>query len=72
MGIGALTVGLILGVQALHLKMGKIGLTLMFGMPMLLWYHTLDRPLRFGLGVGAIMLASAFSPSVHGRVLYRD
>lgn len=71
-GIGALTVGLILGVQALHLKMDKIGLTLMFGVPMLLWYHTLHRPLRFGLGVGAIMLASALCPSVHGRVLHRE
>jgi spermidine synthase len=71
-GIGALTAGLILVVRALHPQMDKIGLTLMFGVPMLLWYHTLHRPLRFGLGVGSIMLASAFSPSVHGHVLHRE
>jgi spermidine synthase len=72
LGIGALTVGLILGVQALHPEMDRMGLTLMFGAPMLLWYHTLHRPLRFGLGVGAIMLASGLSPSVHGHVLHRE
>ena len=71
-GIGALTVGLIMGAQALHLKLDKYGLALMFGMPMLLWYHTLHYPLRFGLGLGAIVLASGLCPGVHGRVLHRE
>ena len=39
---------------------------------MLLWYHTLHDPLRFGLGLGAIVLASGLCPGVHGRVLHRE
>jgi spermidine synthase len=69
--IGLLTIGLVCGMNALDLNAGKIGPTVMFGLPMLLWYQTLHRPLRFGLGLGAIVVASALSPSIHGQVLER-
>jgi hypothetical protein len=72
LALGALTAGLVLGVQALGLKPSIAVLLLLFGLPVLLWYSTLHRPVRFALGIGAILLAGALYPGIHGHLLYRE
>jgi spermidine synthase len=44
-----------------------------FGVPVLLCYLFVSRPIRFGLGVGAVMLAGAlYSARTDDDVIYRD
>jgi spermidine synthase len=45
------------------------GLALAFGVPSVICYLFLYRPLRFGLGIGALLLAGQLIPYIHGRVL---
>jgi hypothetical protein len=71
LALGVLMAGLVLGVQALDLKPSIPVLLLLFGLPVLLWYGTLHRPVRFALGIGALFLAGALYPGIHGRILHR-
>lgn len=66
-GLGLLTVGLILVGQGLSLEPGPISLAAMFALPCLVAYTLLDRPIRFGLGVAAILMAANVYEGVHGR-----
>jgi hypothetical protein len=68
-----LTAALVLGLQAFGLKPSPQSVGLMFGLPVFLCYFFLERPVRFGLGVAAVLLAGGqFYHGVHGRVLYRE
>ncbi len=70
--LGLITVGLIVGGQAAGLEPGGISVGLMFGLPAVVCYTFLHRPIRFGLGIGALLLASVFYHGVHGRILHRE
>jgi hypothetical protein len=67
-----LTAGLVLGAQAAGLEPGPVRLGVMFGLPAVLCYTFVERPRRFALGLGALLLAGALYPGVHGRALYRE
>lgn len=75
----ALPAGLLLLVAALiyflqpHQELaGSIQVGLMFGLPALICYSFVRRPIRFGLGIGAILLASALYLNDGGRVIYAE
>ena len=52
--------------------LGAFGIMLAFGMFFyVFWFHR-QRPLRFALGVGAVLLATGFSPGVDGRAMLRE
>jgi hypothetical protein len=70
--VGGLAVALILGLQAAGLKPGPLNTVLMFGVPAVLCYTFADRPLRFALGIAAVMLASVFYAGQHGRALHSE
>ena len=70
--LGLLTAGLVLGVQRAGLGGEPLGLLLMFGLPALLCFGLSRRPLRFGLGVAAILLASTLYVSDQGRTLHAE
>ena len=57
-GLLALTLGLVVLVQRTPLATDPAGLVVMFGLPVFLIYLLSTRPLRFALGVGAVLLAS--------------
>jgi hypothetical protein len=43
------------------------------GLPLLLCYWCVSRPLRFGLGLGAILLAASYAAALHDDVvLYQE
>jgi SAM-dependent methyltransferase len=69
--LGAVTFGLVLGVQATGVAAGPTSFGLMFAGPAVLCYTFLHRPIRFGLGIGALLLAGAFYHGVHGQLEYR-
>jgi SAM-dependent methyltransferase len=57
MGIGAITLGLVLLAVHLELEAGPVRTGIMFGLPCVLAYLLVDRPVRFGLAVAAVLLA---------------
>jgi spermidine synthase len=71
-GLGLMTAGLVLGVQAFGWEHGPKSVGLMFGLPAALCYTFLDRPVRFGLGIGALFLAGALYQGVYGGTIDRE
>jgi hypothetical protein len=67
-GIGALTLLLASCARRLGLPPTP-SVWVAVGVPVLLHYGTLARPLRFALGLGSIFAASQLSPSPYGRAL---
>jgi hypothetical protein len=50
----------------------QLELGLVFGVPLFLCFLSLDRPLRFALGLGAVLLASGVNPGMHGAALHSE
>jgi hypothetical protein len=75
LALGLLTVGLVLGCQAfgqsVGLTPGPYSIAAMFALPAILCYTFLERPTRFALGLGALLLASGLYQGVHGRAEVR-
>lgn len=70
--LAGLTAALVLLVQACGVSPGQASVGLMFGLPAIVCYTFLARPVRFGLGIGGLLLASTLYPGVHGNTLLRE
>jgi hypothetical protein len=62
LSIGALTLGLIMLAMGLGLEAGPMRTAVMFALPCLLIYLQVERPVRLGLVVAAVLLAGATDP----------
>jgi len=69
LGIGLLTAGLIFTVQAIGLNPGRVSTLCIFGVPALITYRFVKNPMRFGLSLVAILVASLLYISPSGRTL---
>jgi hypothetical protein len=69
--LGCVTVALVLTFQ-LMLNPGPESVAAMFTAPLVVCYLFKDRPIRFALGVTAILLASTLYYGVHGKVDFVD
>ncbi|HUJ71659.1 MAG TPA: fused MFS/spermidine synthase, partial [Verrucomicrobiae bacterium] len=69
LGIGLLSAGLILFAQHADVSPGRGATLIIFGVPALLVYRLVTRPLPFALSLAAILAASSLYTSAHGRVL---
>jgi SAM-dependent methyltransferase len=69
--VGVLTAILVLIGQSMNVQAGPIAVGLMFGLPAIICYTFLERPLRFGLGIGAVFLASSLYAGIQGRPVYQ-
>jgi hypothetical protein len=69
--LGVATAGVILACQAAGVAPGPKSVALMFAAPIVVCYTFMDRPLRFALGVAAVLLASSQYQGVLGKVVYR-
>jgi hypothetical protein len=85
LSLAVLTLGLIWGLEAdvvfkrigqlaekIHFGKAQILLILQYGLPCVLAYTFVERSLRFGLGVAAILLASALVTLMHEHVLFQE
>jgi spermidine synthase len=70
--LGLITLALVLGAQAWGLGAEPAGIAIMFGLPALVCFSFSRRPLRFGLGVAAILAASQLYIGSVGSVLYAE
>jgi hypothetical protein len=71
LGLGGLTVALILSGPRLYLEPGPNSVAWMFAGPLVVCYTFSERPLRFALGLAAILLAANTYDGIYGRTLYR-
>lgn len=62
LAIALVTWGLAHLATTLKLDAGPIRTAVMFGLPCVLVYVLVDRPVRFALGIGALLLVGAFDP----------
>jgi hypothetical protein len=85
LGLGLLFVGLSWGLVSkevfsrienlssmLHLNAKRLIPILAYGVPIVLAYTFVERPLRFGLGVGAILLANGFCDVFTNKALHQE
>ena len=71
-GLSALCALLVTLAELNDVPSGPASTGLMFGLPALLCFSFSRRPLRFGLGIGAILLVSAWTSGVSGQALYAE
>jgi hypothetical protein len=83
LALGLLSVGLILGLPGSKLDLSRVaeilGMTesglrrlVTYVLPLVLCVTLLGRPVRFGLGVAALLLAGFFCDSLDSNAIYRD
>jgi hypothetical protein len=72
LGLGLLTAGLVRGLQDSGLEPAQLRMGLMFGVPAVLGYSFVDRPLRFALGVTAFLLGGLTYTGAQGRPLHSE
>ena len=70
--VGVLAVILIFIGKWIRLEPGPLAIGLLFGIPGVLCYTMLDRPIRFGLGIGALFLAGILYQGGGGRVHFSE
>ena len=70
LGIAALTAGVILTLQDQRDWPVQLRVALFLGLPVLLCYFLIDRPLGFAFGLAAVLLASRLYVGEQGRPLY--
>jgi hypothetical protein len=68
-GLLAITVALVLAIGRLSLEPPQLRAGLMFGLPAVLAYTMVDRPVRYALALTALFCASVLYPSAQGRAL---
>jgi hypothetical protein len=71
LALGALTALLILGCRWYHVPPGQWSVALAFALPVVVGYTFVDRPVRFGLGIAAILLAGSLYQGELGKVEYQ-
>jgi hypothetical protein len=71
-GIGILAAASILAVQKTGVNLGRLSTLCAFGAPVLLTYRHVKRPVRFGLGLAAILAAGFLFTSDLGRPLLME
>ncbi|HEX8833067.1 MAG TPA: hypothetical protein VF719_02640, partial [Abditibacteriaceae bacterium] len=69
LGLFGVTVALVIGVQNAGMKGGPLALSLMFGPATLVCFSFSRRPLRFALGIGAILLSGLWFRGEQERVV---
>lgn len=71
-GLAAVTAALVLGAQRWGLPPGPQSVAIMFAVPTVVCYTFLAHPVRFALGLGALLLAGGLYHGVHGSTEFRD
>jgi spermidine synthase len=71
--LGALlAAALVLGLPALHGLSPELALTLLSAPAILICYSFKERPVRFALGIGVVLLVGGLSPASPERTLHRE
>src|SRR5205085_2874306 len=69
LALGILTAGLVLATSRLNIVSEQARVAWMFGVPAILCYTLVARPVRFALGLAALWLAAQLYPGPQGQPL---
>lgn len=73
LGLGLLMVVLVLGLQVAGIQSLWLHATLLLGLPAAICYSFIGRPVRFGLGIGALLLVGGISrDAVHHHEVHQE
>jgi hypothetical protein len=70
--LGLLACALVFLLPRLGLRSAQWSVGLMAGVPAVICYFFVDRPLRFALGLGAMMLAGFFYTGIQGKTIFLE
>ena len=70
--LGLMTAAFVLALEASSFKNDRAAVGFVFGVPTLVCFFFSKRPLRFALGVAAVLLASGLHPGEKGKVLHAE
>jgi hypothetical protein len=68
--LGLFAIGVAASVTLFALEPGPLSNALIFAIPTVVCYTFVKRPIRFGFGVGALLLSGFIYLEMHGRTLY--
>ncbi len=71
-GVGILTALLAALIPRLTLEPYQLWMLVIFGIPLFVGYTFVNRPLRFGLAIGAILLGSMVYPDIYGKEVFTE
>ena len=71
LALGLVTFVLVGASRRAHLA-DPLGMAVAFGLPLVVCYSFQVRPVRFALGIAALLCAAQFRASVHGQVLHAE
>ncbi len=73
LSLGLLMLSLIFGLEGMGLNVLWLKATLLFGLPAAICYTFIHRPLRFALGLGALLLTGGLGRDIsHSRVIFEE
>jgi SAM-dependent methyltransferase len=72
LALTGVTAALVLLALRLGLGEGRTGVASMFALPAIICYTFVERPVRFSLGLTALLLAGQLNPGPHGRPLHQE
>jgi SAM-dependent methyltransferase len=72
LALTGVTAALVLLALRLGLGEGRTGVVSMFALPAIICYTFVERPVRFSLGLTALLLAGQLYPGPHGRPLHQE
>ncbi len=70
LGVGGLTTIIVLTLQGIGMKPGQLSVSLMAGIPAVFCFTLVERPVRFALGLGAVLLAGVFYAGSQGQTIH--
>lgn len=69
--VSLLLIGCIFLVRSMELTLIPLRLGLVFGIPAIVCYTFLNRPIRFALGIAVLLIAGSYYEGVFGKILLR-
>ncbi|MBM3832062.1 MAG: spermidine synthase [Verrucomicrobia bacterium] len=72
LALGVFTVAAAAVVTIVGMEPGLLSNTLIFALPVFVCYTFINRPVRFGLAVAALLLSGNLYLEMHGRTIYAD
>ena len=70
--VGGITITMAVLIPKFRMEPYQLWMFVIFGLPLVLTYIFVNRPVRFALSLGAVMLASSFYSALHGYTLHAE
>ena len=71
-GVGLMTAVLAIVIPLFSLQPYQLWMLVIFGLPLILCYFFVKRPMRFALALGAVMGGASFYTAIHGKTLHTE